>query len=340
MKLGKKVFIGALAAGFLMGGTGLLNVSAANAAPGPGNQQPIINFQAEMGAQGQWDMGRQSGTSNQKQYVQQQPVQQEPPVQWQPVQQQPVQWPSGQQQTVQWQQMFNKRNAQGGQMLGAVGGNIISQVADILDVEEETIIEALQDGQSLVEIAGDYDVDEDELLDELVELQSDAIDNAVDEDILTDNQADELKEQLAEQLEQIVESINTTFMNNRSSFINYDDTSVSNIEDTLDDYFEDAGDDYFSDDGIDVTISLDGDEDDLAYKVTLDFDDAEDYDDLTDISQTKLKTFLNAVKSKINTEIDDTNFEDADITGKAVDKDHSSYYVKYNGSSYTYSWDD
>jgi len=59
---------------------------------------------------------------------------------------------------------------------------------------------------------------------------------------------------------------------------------------------------------------------------------------LEDISKTKLKTFLNAVKSKISTKINDTDFEDASITGKAVDNDNSSYYIKYKGNSYTYSW--
>ncbi|WP_165792158.1 hypothetical protein, partial [Desulfocucumis palustris] len=98
--------------------------------------------------------------------------------------------------------------------------------------------------------------------------------------------------------------------------------------------------DYFGDDGIDVTVSLDGDEDELAYNVTLDFDAADDYDNLTDISETNIKTFLNAVKSKINTEVDGTDYEGADIKGKAVDNDKSGYYVKYNGSTYTYSWDD
>ncbi|GBF34670.1 hypothetical protein DCCM_3790 [Desulfocucumis palustris] len=87
-------------------------------------------------------------------------------------------------------------------------------------------------------------------------------------------------------------------------------------------------------------MSLDGDEDELAYNVTLDFDAADDYDNLTDISETNIKTFLNAVKSKINTEVDGTDYEGADIKGKAVDNDKSGYYVKYNGSTYTYSWDD
>jgi len=117
------------------------------------------------------------------------------------------------------------------------------------------------------------------------------------------------------------------------------DASIKDIEDTLNDYFEDGGNDYFADDGIDVAISLDGDEDDLAYVIKLDFSDADVYDDLTEVSANKIKTFLNAVRSKIYTEIDGTGYEDADITGKLVDNDQASYHVKYNGSSYTFSWD-
>jgi outer membrane murein-binding lipoprotein Lpp len=120
---------------------------------------------------------------------------------------------------------------------------------------------------------------------------------------------------------------------------NDDDTSISEIRDALYDAFEDAGDEYFDDDGIDVSISLSGDEDDLAYTIKLDFDDADDYDDLRDTSESDIKSFLNAVKSEIEDQIEDTDYEDADITGKLVDYDTSSYYVKYNGSSYTFSWD-
>ncbi|TEB06190.1 hypothetical protein Psch_03234 [Pelotomaculum schinkii] len=336
LKLHKNMFIGVLSAGLLLGGTALFNVSTANAAS-PGKSQQMIGFQTGMGGQGQPTMMFQLGAPMRQQPNQQQKNQQQfnkqqvKQLNQKPVQQQPVQ-----QQPVQQQQPPIEQFAQGGQMCEATGGNLISQVAAILDVDEQTIIAALQSGQTLVEIAEDYDVSEDELLEQLEELQSDAIDDAVDAGILTDDQADTLKEQLSERLEQIVEGINTMPNNNVGS----NDASVSDIENTLDNYFEDAGDNYFGDDGIDVTISLDGDEDDLAYRVTLDFDDAVDYEDLTDISQTKLKTFLSAVKSKIKAEIADTDLQDADIMGKAVDNDNSSYYVEYDGSSYTFSWDD
>lgn len=127
---------------------------------------------------------------------------------------------------------------------------------------------------------------------------------------------------------------------NNNNPANNAETGLSDIEDILNDYFADAGYDYFYDEGIDAAISLDGDKDNLAYKVTLDFDDAEDYDDLKDISETRLKNFLNRVKEKIILEINDTGFEGAGIKGKAVDKDNSALYVQYNGDSYTFSWDE
>jgi len=330
LKFRKSLIISALTAGLLLGGTALVNVSTANAADGQGSHRQVMGFQARMGAQGQQNMMFQFARP-----IQQQPMPQ--PMRQQFVQQQPMQQPVQQQFMSQqlMQQSVSQQFIQGCQMSGVMGGNIISQVADILDVEEQTIIEALQDGKTLVEIAEDYDLGEDELLSQLEELQTDAIEEAVDDGNLTDEQAEELKDQLAEWLEQIVEG-SGIMLNNHIS----DDTSVSDIEDTLNDYFGDAGDDYFGDDGIDVTTSLDGDEDDLAYTIKLDFDDADDYDDLTEVSTTNIETFLNAVNSRINTEIDDTDYEDADITGKLVDNDDSSYYVKYNGSSYTYSWDD
>lgn len=117
-----------------------------------------------------------------------------------------------------------------------------------------------------------------------------------------------------------------------------DDTSLSDIKNDLNDYFEDAGDDYFGDDGITTTISLSGDEDDLAYTIKLDFDDASDYDNLKELNQTKIKSLMTAVKSRISSKTDGTDYEDADITGKLADNDTSSYYVNYNGSSFTFSW--
>lgn len=114
---------------------------------------------------------------------------------------------------------------------------------------------------------------------------------------------------------------------------------LDDIEDDLYDIFEDMGDDYFDDDEIIFSLSLGGDEDDIAYTVKLDFDDSNDYDDLTDVDMDDIEEFLDDLESEIYDAIDDTDYEDADVTGKLSDKDNSSYYVKFNGSSYTFSWD-
>jgi len=119
-----------------------------------------------------------------------------------------------------------------------------------------------------------------------------------------------------------------------------DDTSVSDIESALDDSFADAGDEYFSDDGIKFSFNLSGDEDDLVYTITMDFDQADDYETITAISTSQLENFLGDIRSKIRSEIDGTDFEDADITGKLIDDDASYSYISYNGSSYSYSWSD
>ena len=71
----------------------------------------------------------------------------------------------------------------------------------------------------------------------------------------------------------------------------------------------------------------------------LDFSDADDYDKLSELDESDIETFLTAVEAEIIDEIDGTDYEDADITGKLVDNDRSSYYVTYDGSDYTYSWD-
>jgi hypothetical protein len=47
---------------------------------------------------------------------------------------------------------------------------------------------------------------------------------------------------------------------------------------------------------------------------------------------------MSDVYDEITDEIDGTEYEDADITGRTYDDD-SSDYVTYNGSTYYFSWD-
>jgi len=121
---------------------------------------------------------------------------------------------------------------------------------------------------------------------------------------------------------------------------NDSDSNIGDIEDNLSDFLEDAGDDYFNDDNIVVEFNLSGDEDELEYKIEIDFDDADDYNDLAEVSQSTIKSFLNKVKSEISSEIDGTDYDDAEITGKLVDSDNSDYYVEYEDGSYTFNLDD
>ena len=115
-------------------------------------------------------------------------------------------------------------------------------------------------------------------------------------------------------------------------------TTISDLKSTLNDYFDTAGNDYFSDDGISTTINLSGNTSDMVYTIKLDFSNANNYNNLTDVSKSKLKSLMVALKSKINSKVTGSDYADASLTGKLIDNDNSSYYVKYDGSSYSYSY--
>jgi len=83
--------------------------------------------------------------------------------------------------------------------------HIISQVASILNVDEQTVIDELQAGNTLVEIAESHDVSESTLVSDLEALLGDAIDDAVTAGTITDAQATEMKSKLTERLTQLVE---------------------------------------------------------------------------------------------------------------------------------------
>lgn len=114
---------------------------------------------------------------------------------------------------------------------------------------------------------------------------------------------------------------------------------IEDIQDEVAEYFEDAGDEYFDDDGIETTLTLSGDEDEISYRIKLDFDDADDYDELRDLSDRDIEEFLDDVESKISDEIEDTHFEDADITGRLSDANDSRLYVDAEDGDYDYSWE-
>lgn len=202
------------------------------------------------------------------------------------------------------------------QQVQPVGSNLIPQIAYILDVDEQIILDALANGDTLLEIAAEYDFSEDKLVNELVEIQMDAIDAALEADAITEDQAVTMKTALAGRLKNIIEN----------SGVNQ--TSLNQMSETLTDYFADAGKDYFGDAGIDVTVHLCDDGDGLVYTVTLDFDDAVHTSDLTDLDENEVRSLLKAVKSKITAAVDGTDYEDAEITGKLIASDRTGYYVK------------
>ena len=117
-------------------------------------------------------------------------------------------------------------------------------------------------------------------------------------------------------------------------------TTLGDMQTNLNKFFKDAGYDYFNDRGISFKINLGGNAVELVYEISLDFDNSYEYSRLNQVSQSNIKSLLNIVKSKISSEVTGTNYQDAKITGKLSDQDNSNYYVKYNGSSYTFSWDE
>lgn len=133
---------------------------------------------------------------------------------------------------------------------------------------------------------------------------------------------------------------NTTNTNSNTNTTNTSSKTLNDFQTNLNNFFEDAGDDYLDDDGIEFNIGLSGSTAELVYNITLDFDDADDYDRLTQVDQSDVKSLLNIVKSKISSEISVTDYKNANITGKLSDQDNSNYYVKFNGSTYSFSWDE
>lgn len=139
-------------------------------------------------------------------------------------------------------------------------------------------------------------------------------------------------------LQATIDQLNATIADLQKNKKTSSTSNLKDIEDTLNDYFDDAGYDYFSDKYLSFTITLSGDEDDIAYLVRVDCRDSSKYDDIRDLSKTKVEDFLDDLEAKLLKEIDRTDYEDADITGEMKDRQNSRYYVKYNGRTYSYNW--
>ncbi|MCO5388640.1 MAG: hypothetical protein NHB14_25850 [Desulfosporosinus sp.] len=201
-KLGKKMFVSALTVGCFLSGSILSNVTVTNAATMQENSQQIIGFQTGMDSQGLLNTWLQWGIPN--------------------------------------QQPGQRLGQQSGQLPGQRLGqqqssfNILSQVAIILGVEEQTIIDELQAGNTLVEIAESYDVSETTLLSKLEALLGDAIDDAVTADTITKAQATEMESQLTERLTQVVEGTSNNSNSSLSAPTDFNATVESSCEIYLD----------------------------------------------------------------------------------------------------------
>lgn len=113
---------------------------------------------------------------------------------------------------------------------------------------------------------------------------------------------------------------------------------LGDIEEAIIDYFEDAGDEYFDDEDLEFSISLKGDDEDIDCQIEIDFAYSNEYDDLSDLSKTKIRSFLSDVFDEIEDEIEDTFFEDADVVITLEDEDDSRLNVEYDGTSFDFSW--
>lgn len=189
-----------------------------------------------------------------------------------------------------------------------------------------------------------FDFDDSDDYDDLTELKQSKLEDFLDdvkaeiEDAIEDTEYEDAD--IEGKLEDDDDSRKYVKYNGRSYTFSWDDIDTNDIEDDLDDYFADAGDDYFADEDLEIAISVSGDEDDLTFKAIFDFGRADYFDDLTELYEGRLESFLRKIESRIEDIIEDSNFEDADITGKAIDDDEDDYYVEYDGSDFTYSWDD
>lgn len=111
-----------------------------------------------------------------------------------------------------------------------------------------------------------------------------------------------------------------TFTVSSSGKVSIDADELSDLEEDLDDYYCD----YF--DAIDLSIELEGDEDDITYFINVDYDEFEDeWDDLDD---TDIKNLMKHIYQDIEDE-----YDDADITGYVFDTDAEENLAKYYQTS-------
>lgn len=160
--------------------------------------------------------------------------------------------------------------------------------------------------------------------------------------IVTAGSAEANKDAQIKELQSTIATLNARIASMEAQAKYSSDISLREIKEALEDEFEDdAGDDYFDDDDIEVaSIKVSGDEDDISFTIKLDFSNSRNYSNLKKLNKRDIRDFLDDVREIIEDEIDGTDYEDADITGKLVDYDYSKYYVEQDKKgNYEYSWD-
>lgn len=88
---------------------------------------------------------------------------------------------------------------------GRRGGRGLGTAADVIGIESDALREALNDGQSIADVAAANGVDAEDVIDALVAEKTERIDGAVESGRLTQDEADE---RLAELEDRITEKVN------------------------------------------------------------------------------------------------------------------------------------
>lgn len=101
----------------------------------------------------------------------------------------------------------------GGRGAGSPMG-VIGTLADLAGVDVSEIRSALEEGQTLAEVAQSYGVDPDALLEAALEEKTDRLEQAVEDGRLTQEQADAILEQAREHLAQVIEGSLPAFPRN------------------------------------------------------------------------------------------------------------------------------
>ncbi len=210
------------------------------------------------------------------------------------------------------------------------GGDLDEIEADLLDIFEDAGDEYFDDNR--IKVALTLTGDEDDIaysikLDFKSSRSYDDLSDVSKKDI--ESFLDDVEEELTDAIDRTdYEDADITGKltdkNNSKLYVKYNGKSYSynlgtddlgDIEDEVNSAFRSAGNEYFQDSRVKVTISLDGDEDDIEYIIAIDARNS-NYKEDDEINQRDINDLEDDVIKEIEDAIDGTDFEDADITGK------------------------